>query len=123
MQLLDKYHQSETNAHFFCQTKKKKKGWTDCRDVLASKLQNSHEVFFKSYFKELMPLSHHHSPVLRYQQRQVIHFHLLASFKTQLKSHFRGEDQFWAELQQTFSGAWLNVKDVLLFCPRAGNVA
>lgn len=85
----------------------KKNSWTDCRDVLASKLQNSHELFLKSYFKELMSLGHHHCPVLRYQQCQVIHFHLLASFKTQLNCHFRDEGQFWADLQQTFSGSWL----------------
>lgn len=92
----------------------KKNSWTDCRDVLASKLQNSHELFLKSYFKELMSLGHHHCPVLRYQQCQVIHFHLLASFKTQLNCHFRDEGQFWADLQQTFSGSWLCFCFVLL---------
>lgn len=69
-----------------------------------------------------MSLSHLHCLVLRYQQCQVIHFYLVASFKTQLKSNFRAKDQFWAELQQTFSGAWLNIKGFFV-CFWAGNVA
>ena len=55
MQLLDKYHQSETNAHFFCQTKKKKKAGQTAEMYLPQNCRIAMKYFLNPTLKNLCP--------------------------------------------------------------------